>query len=180
MKGEIIKINWNEYYRRQYFNNSSSSIDYINWTPRITNIETKPKKKKKDEIVAHPSKEQFYFGNCASIAICSAFDIPYKALKAITILLKLNINDGLSFFECKKIINLLSEAYSKHVEYCPNYSNITFQQQLLVLNKETIITMFDGHLSYSENGEIYDSYMHEDNLAIYLKKCPTGWWKLNK
>lgn len=138
-----------------------------------------PKRPKKKEIVVHPSKEEFKFGNCAAIAICSAFNVPFSALKLITSLIKLDIRDGLSFFECKKVINMLAKANSLiDTEYVPNVGNITFKQQLLLFNKGKYITMFSRHISYSENGEIYDSYFAGDVIKEYEDAIPTGWWKI--
>lgn len=140
----------------------------------------KPKSMKKTkELIIHPSKTEFYFGNCASIAICSAFGIPYIALRTITFMLKLNINEGLSFFECKEIINLIAKANGKNAEYVPNYTNVTFKQMLLLLNNGKYITMFGNHISYSENGEVYDTYIDNMGQKEREELVPTGWWKIN-
>lgn len=136
------------------------------------------KKKTKPEIVIHPSKENFCFGNCASTAIASAFKIEFKALKLICSLLKIDVDNGMSFFECKKLINLIGENYGIYVTYTPNYGKVTYEQMLFLLNKGKYIAMFDEHLSYSENGEIYDSYFRPPWGNDIKKEKPTGWWKI--
>lgn len=134
-------------------------------------------KKKKTDIIIHPSKEQFIYGNCASVAICSAFGIEWRAFKTICALMKMDISEGLSFFECKKLINRLSSSYDTKIEYIPNYAKVKYYQMLLLLNKGKYIVMFHNHLSYAENGEVFDGYYQGSEKAKFY--IPTGWWKID-
>jgi hypothetical protein len=127
----------------------------------------------------HRSNIDFHFGNCASIAIAQAFSINEDTLNIVCKLLKIkNHKEGLSFFEIKKVINALSRQYKP--EYTPNYGNLTYGQMLIVLNKGSYLTMFNEHLSFAINGEVYDSYWFP-SLSYdveSLQNIPTGWWKI--
>ena len=159
-------------YTTTYFTVSTQPVNTI-LSPRVIN-----------GVNVHPSKENFRFGNCATIAICQAFDISMNAFRAISKLMKVryyeddNDEDGLSFFECKKLINLLSDSCGCTSKYVHNTEKVTYPQMLLLLNKGKYLTMFDIHLSFAENGEVFDSYYY--GWASGFKKAkPTGWWKIN-
>lgn len=135
-------------------------------------------------IKLHPSEEKFRYGNCATIAICQAFDIHFHAFIAICRLMKIKTDEydndkiGLSFFECKRLINLLSDSCRCSTKYISNISKVSYIQMLSLLNKDTYLTMFDIHLSYAKNGEVYDSYFY-DLPQDFKESKPTGWWKIN-
>lgn len=158
-------------YTATYFATTTTSSHPFNTSPAPRTI---------DSINVHVSREKFSFGNCASIAICQAFDVPYNAFKAICKATKIKSYDdmGLLFSECKKLINLLSSSCQCTSDYIPNKGKITYVQMLLLLNEGKYLVMFDEHLSFSENGEVYDSFFYY--LPIDFKQAkPTGWWKIN-
>lgn len=136
-------------------------------------------------VRVYPSKDKFRFGNCATIAICQAFDIPFNAFVAICRAMKIKTDEtnddskGLSFFECKRIIHLLSDSCKCTSKYIPNTGKVTYAQMLLLLNKGKYLVMFNIHLSFAQDGEIYDSYFRGFNENSFKKTKPTGWWKIN-
>lgn len=168
-----------------YSATTAASIGLINST---TTDPIPPKPKNKVDI--QPSKQNFYYGNCALIAIAQAFDMPVNALVAVCDALKMNKlgqdykEEGLSFYQCKKIINHLAHSYRCTCTYIPNRSKVTYNQMLLLLNLGKYLTMWDIHLSYAEKGIIYDSYLHHfgsstDKDLDITRIVPTGWWKVN-
>lgn len=146
--------------------------------------EEKKKEIKKEEIKIHKSKEECSFGCCAAVAICSAFDIPGKSLNIICDVLGISeINKGLNFWECKKIINRIAKSCKCNVIYHPNKAKVTFKQMIMLLSSGAYVIMFGNHLSYMENGELYDSFLYKEyegdtQAEKYLAKKPTGWWKI--
>lgn len=140
---------------------------------------TAPTKPKKAVVKVNRTPEQFRYGNCAEIAICQAFDIPKNALKVILLLMKVDKKKqgGLSFFEIKRLLNTLCEIYPGCSIYCPNRAKVTYYQLMLILTEGRYLVMFDEHLSYACNGEIWDSYFDNEEIE---KRKPTGWWKLGK
>jgi len=183
-----IEINWSKINEcmKGNFNSRHSRINSYNdvyFAPirrSRRDIHSPKRPEKKAVIIVHPSKEEFKYGNCAAVAICSAFSVPFTALKLINSLIKLDIRDGLSFFECKKVINMLAKVNNMlETEYTPNHTNVTFKQMLTLFNRGKYITMFSRHISYSENGEIYDSYFQEGSMEEYENSIPTGWWRIS-
>lgn len=131
----------------------------------------------KKEVRINPSKDEFKFGGCAPLAICGAFNIQMSIFRLICEFLKIrNYKRGLTFWECKKIINALLRANNIFTDqYTPNHARITYLQMAILLPKYKYIVLFDHHLSLLENGEIFDSFfMHEKTLPI-----PTGWWRIS-
>lgn len=133
----------------------------------------------------------FKYGNCAKLAICQAFEIKDKAMSAICIALKMpwetyntttTVLDecGMTFFEIKKLINHLCKAYGWENEYQKNYHKVNYVQLLSVHNKGKILSMFDIHLSFAEDGTAYDTYYYNYPLSKMEEKIPTGWWKLTE
>lgn len=137
---------------------------------------------KKKEIKIRESKSDFVYGSCATIAIASAFGYPYKAVSTICHALGIIDKMGLDFFKCKRVINFISQNGGFKAEYFPNDAKIAYFQ-LILLRKEKLIVVFDHHLSFAENGVIYDSFLQkgDDDLAKeYLTLKPTGWWIIKK
>ena len=137
---------------------------------------------KKKLIQLKESKSDFVFGNCAAIAIGSAFDIPYSAISLICKLVGNDCNNGLTYHECDKLIKKIGEESNKKIEYITNrYSRITYGQLCLLFPKGKYIVMFPTHLSYLENGEIFDSFLVNSNTKVqsmFHNGYPTGWWKI--
>src|SRR5688572_2124848 len=96
------------------------------------------------------SKNTFRFGSCAAIAICSAFDCTEQTFRIVCHLLKIKEEFGLSFFECKKVINALN--LGREVKYVPNKAVVNYPQMAYLLNKGSYIVMFKEHLSFIEDG----------------------------
>lgn len=139
------------------------------------------KRSKLPNIQINPGKGEFRYGSCASIAICSAFNIQYIPFKVICGLLKIGpVNEGLAFHECRKVINLLGKYYKRPIIYIPNEVNLTYGQLLFVQNRSRFLVVFDEHLSYAEDGAIYDSFIleSEGGAAQWLLEIPTGWWRI--
>lgn len=140
----------------------------------------------------YPAKdEQFIYGNCVSVALAQAFGIPAPALRIIFKSLGMKIEDGCSFWECTKIITLLCKSFSFRVKYVPNVTKVTYKQLASVLNEGKVLSMFNIHLSYMEDGKIFDSYFHyntDEESSIEMKESairmmqqaflqkPIGWW----
>ncbi len=131
---------------------------------------------RKKIIRLEESKSEFSFGNCAFIAIGSAFDIPNKSLVVICNILGINHIEGMSFWECKKLINEIAKGYNKKVLYKPNYLNLTYQHLAILFEDVSIIAMFPKHLSLCEKGTIYDTYMNTIEVREWK---PTGYWTIN-
>ena len=126
------------------------------------------------KVPLNPPKEDFRFGNCAAIAISQAFSIPFWVVNIISRSLKFNIHEGLDYWQCKKLIDRISHQSSSSNEYVSNKTNVRYIQ-LAVLLKGRYLVMFHNHLSYMENGQIYDRYFDEEDI---LKITPTGWWEI--
>lgn len=125
----------------------------------------------------------FKYGNCACIAISNAFDLNWTSIKTICKILKIDYNEGLTFWECKKVINLLAENSYKIAIYRPNVAVLEYWQLIALMNKGKYLTVFNEHLSYMENGVLYDTYIsyqlpHEK--TEYLKRKFTGYWEIKE
>jgi len=131
----------------------------------------------KKEIKIERPKFNFYYGNCCSLALTQGFDISIDVLLLAFNLLKFkNPNEGLTFFECKKIIEeLVIWKYHRKIKYQTNEASITFAQMSVLMKTGKYIVIFDEHMSYLENGVIFDRFY--DRKEMYQVK-PTGWWKI--
>lgn len=135
--------------------------------------------RRKIDILVHPSKadERFIFGTCASHAICGAFGLPSIAFRTICKLMKIDYKEeGLTFFEIKRIINILTE---NRCIYIPNISEVTYSQMLFLLPKRKYLVVFDEHLSFCDKGEIFDTFFCGGNIAKIDERIPTGWWRID-
>lgn len=138
---------------------------------------------KKCIINISPAKTEtsFYFGGCTIKAFTQAFDIPEKTLVLIGSLMKMDIKNGLTFWECCKILNKIAEFHHLNITYITNSSRVEYGQMLSLLNKGKYIALFDIHVSYCYNGEVFDDYFFDEDEEIRLanlQKVPTGWWEI--
>ena len=138
---------------------------------------------KKPVIKISPAntETEFVYGQCVIKAVCQCFNLQEKVVVLVAGFMKLKPLNGLNFYECKKLINKLGETFRFRVKWVSNRSKIEYGQMLTVLNEGRYIAMFDIHLSYSHNGEVFDDYFYDDNEEIRLKnlqKIPTGWWEI--
>ncbi len=138
--------------------------------------------RKKVEVILNPCEEKFDFGCCATLAIASAFDLNKTAMRAICTALGFKVWwDGLDFNQIKKIINLLD--HRKEIKYIPNITAISYSQLCILFPENSFLVMFDEHLSYAKNGQIYDTHIL-DQGDFFRKdwlnnQKVTGWWKIN-
>lgn len=143
-------------------------------------------------IHIEPSKNyKFDFGNCATIAISQGFGIPFFTLRCICESFKWKKwREGITFNQCRRLINFLSKQTGDKAEYISNKAGIKYYQFVTLFNKGKWIVMFDEHLSYCENGIIYDSWLDDMTKSIYTegrtrlkviiyKVPPVGWWKIS-
>lgn len=123
-------------------------------------------------ILLRPSLDNFVFGNCAIIAIGQLFDSRQKWIELMARLCGIKEpEDGLTFFECKKVINKIGELFgNQQYEYVTNSTGLTYKQIVWVYDRG--IVMFDEHLSFFKDKEVFDSYMRPHEM--YNK--PTGFW----
>jgi len=136
---------------------------------------------RKTIITIHPTNSGFNYGECATKAISQAFNISETAFFVIADLMKLKARKGLNFWECTKVINRIAKVLHFRVDYVSNTSRVEYGQMLTILNKGKYITMFDIHVSYACNGEVYDDYFYDDDEPTRLKslqQIPTGWWQI--
>jgi len=120
----------------------------------------------------------FEHGSCAHIAIASAFDMNPKSIGIILDILKVrNHSDGLTFFQCKKLINVICKSLQQSAEYTPG-KGITLREYILLNQRGIHLIMFDEHLSYLKDGIIYDNYFDKDDLDELGASKPTGFWRI--
>lgn len=139
---------------------------------------------RKQPIVSiNTSKIDFAYGNCAALAISSAFGLNWMAIKTICKLLKIDYKEGMTFWECKRLINILAKSNHDRIKYHPNLAKLEYWQMITVFNRGKYIPVFDEHLSYLEEGQVYDTFLQEILLSPdgkkFLKTKPIGWWKIN-
>jgi len=131
--------------------------------------------RKTKEITLYRSVD-FVYGNCVSRALIKAFNINDKIFNAICYAAGIQKpNQGLTYFECKRIINVLCKAYKQKATYYPNYGLVTYGQLAFVLPKSKYIVIFDEHISYLEDDQIFDGWFDKEQI---MKRKPTGWWEI--
>lgn len=128
------------------------------------------------------ASDDFDYGSCAMTAIQLGFGISYDHLKLICDLMSIkHPEDGLTFFQCKKIINRIAKSGRTEAIYRPNVAEITYAQLVSVMAGERGIAMFPEHLSYFNDRVVVDSFIHDTNklnILKYMARKPTGWWIL--
>jgi len=127
------------------------------------------------------SKNDFRFGSCAGIAISQAFDMQTREFDVVMKLLKVDYDDGLTFWECNRVIKQLCELFYYTSRYRPNNASLKYVHLVHLLDKGKFVYMFDHHISYVEDGTIYDSYWamnREDERNKVAHYQPTGWWEI--
>jgi hypothetical protein len=127
-------------------------------------------------ILQPPKMGDFLYGGCATLAFAGAFDTPPQAIKIIISLMGIrNSHKGMTFDQCKKVIYKLSREFSKKVEYKTNPTKLNYVDFAYSHKFGRYLIIFDEHLSYMEDGVIYDGFFEKEELD---RKIPTGWWKL--
>lgn len=132
--------------------------------------------------------KDFTYGNCALIAIANAFNTSPSAIHCLFLAIKCKHPEkGVSFRECQKVLYILSKSYYQYVNYFTNPNKITYRQFCSIFKKGKYLFNFDEHLSYMEDGIIYDSFIYInivskanlDKNLDYINLPPKGYWKIN-
>jgi|SRR6478736_1617530 len=136
---------------------------------------------KRREYVKIVYDSGFNFGNCALRALARAvyldtdneyFNLTIKALVNMK-----EVEEGLSFYQIKKILNFLVKAGKITIAYYPNTYRLSYLSLVAANPDRDILSHFDGHLSCARKGEILDGYYSQEEIR---KEKPTGWWFITK
>ncbi len=113
--------------------------------------------------------------------ISKTINMSEDAIIVIGKIMKLDCRRGLNFWECTKLINKIAKCLHLRVNYISNTSKVEYGQMLTILNKGRYIAMFNIHVSYSRNREVFDDFFYDEHEPTRLKslqQIPTGWWEI--
>jgi hypothetical protein len=133
-------------------------------------------------VTLKQSNENFRYGGCAVIAIGMCFNISPLSLKVIGDLLKINIQEGLTYWEICKILSIIERNSWITIKYIPNKSRVTYEQLYCLFPNGKFLVMFNEHLSCMIDGEVIDDWfiqLIEEKKLKSLNIIPTGWWKID-
>lgn len=111
------------------------------------------------------------FGECAVRAIAALFRSHSEWIELVANLKGVkNPEQGLNFFECKKVINAVGKLLERRYRYVPNSVGLTYLQVVWLYYDG--IVMFDEHLSFFRGWEVVDDWMSPEGM----NDVPTGFW----
>lgn len=119
--------------------------------------------------------EGFSFGNCACKAISEAFNMSVGTCVFTCKLLDLDYEDGLTFKECKFLIDEFASISYKNVYYKANKEKMSLIDFCKKNKQGTFILNTPGHLSLLRNGIIVDT-LYFQNPWIINKLL--GFWEI--
>lgn len=123
--------------------------------------------------IERPLIDRFKFGNCATIAIAQAFNTSEYTVEVLFRSINANPLLGVTHYEVRKVVHLLKE---KKIPY--NSTKRSLYSFTKKYNKGKYLLSLDNHLTYLEDGVLYDAFY--SNFKAWLMKAHLlGYWKLS-
>lgn len=127
------------------------------------------------------TEHQFQFGNCAYVAIAEAFGMTTRQVSSLFRLIKQHDEGGVTFYACKRVINVLGVANDCSISYVANKGERSYKDIVALSRNSKMIVNLDSHLSYVKDEVIYDDFIDEISKSMrdwYLssKRQLCGWW----
>jgi len=119
--------------------------------------------------------EKYRFGNCGVNALASAFSNSYYAIRALFVIDNYPPENGISFQQLTKMVNVLSFSYEMKYRYKKNLSKLVYSELAYLYDKGVYIVVFPNHVSCLKDGVVEDGYLSSNNVDKYI---PQGWFEI--
>lgn len=131
-------------------------------------------------IKIQPCSGEYFYGNCAVVAIAQAFNRPVDHVETLFQLGKIKkYYKGVTTLECKKIINTLGVLTKTNTRYVSFKNRKNLLRLVSSRKRGRYIYCLDNHLCLSKNGTLIDSYLVYDEVLLKRAKV-IGVWEIKR
>lgn len=121
---------------------------------------------------SNPVQTSFEYSGCALQAVAFLFKLDKPSVELLAKVLKIRkLENGLTTFQIRKLINLIALSQMKRITYEPNHNKISFYEFLHTHPKGRFLINQDYHLSCVINKVVFDNWDPTSYETL-------GWWRV--